>query len=235
MKEYEAGKKRNIAVVGHHGAGKTSLIEAILYETGFADRLGRINDGNTTADYLDEEKDKKHTISSKVLQCEYKGHLLNFIDTPGYSDFVGEIKGALRAVDGVLLVINAQSGVEVETEKIWEYIEEYQLPRCVVVNRMDKEHASFSKCIDSLETVLEAKVCPVRLPYGEEDSFKGVVDLITEKLLIFDDHGKVKEEKEIPDELKESNEEFHSKMIEAAVETDEELMERYFNDEENTI
>ena len=118
MKEVEVGKKRNIAVVGHHGSGKTSLIEAILYHTGETTRLGRIDDGNTVSDYLDEERDKKHTVSSKVVQCTYKDHRINFIDTPGYSDFIGDIKGALRAVDGVILVINAQSGVEVEADDV---------------------------------------------------------------------------------------------------------------------
>ncbi len=230
MKEVEVGKKRNIAVIGHHGAGKTSLIEAILYFTGATERLGRIDDGNTTADYLDEEKDKKHTLTSKLLQCEYRGYLLNLIDTPGYSDFVGDIKGALRAADGALLVINAQNGVEVETEKMWEYLQEYNIPRCVVVNRMDKERADFDACLKSLEEELGAQVCPVRLPYGKESSFKGVIDLVTDKLETFDDKGKVLKQDPIPEELFDEVEDYRQKMIEASVYTDEELMERYLSD-----
>jgi elongation factor G len=231
MKEVEVGKKRNIAVVGHHGSGKTSLIEAILYHTGATDRLGRIDDGNTTADYLDEEKAKKHTLTSKLLQCTYRDHLFNLIDTPGYSDFLGDIKGALRAADGVILVINAQNGVEVETEKIWEYIEEYNLPRCVVVNRMDKERADFGAALKSLEDVLEAQVCPVRLPVGKEDSFKGVVNLITDKFETFDDKGNIVKQEPIPEDMSDEEEEYRQKMIEAAVYADEELMERYLSDE----
>ncbi len=231
MKEVEIGKKRNIAVVGNHGAGKTSLIEAILYHTGSIDRLGRIEDGNTTADYLDQEKDKKITLSSKVLQCEYKGHQINLIDTPGYSDFVGDIKGALRVADAALVVINAQSGVEVETEKIWEYLEEYKIPRCVVVNRMDKEHADFNKCLKSLEDVLGAQVCPARLPMGSEDSFSGVLDLITDKLLEFDDKGNITKQANIPDSVQDEVEEMRQKMIEVSVMSDDDLMERYLSDE----
>ncbi|MGC9329788.1 MAG: GTP-binding protein, partial [Candidatus Hinthialibacter sp.] len=231
MKDVEVGKKRNIAVVGHHGAGKTSLIEAILYFTGAIDRLGRVDDGNTTGDYLDEEKDKKHTLTSKLLQCEYRGHILNLIDTPGYSDFVGDIKGALRAVDGVVLVINAQNGVEVETEKIWEYIEEYNIPRCVVVNRMDKERADFGACLKSLEEVLGAQVCPVRFPSGKESSFNGVIDLIQNKLETFDNAGKTVKQENIPDSLSDEVEEYRQKMIEASVYADEALMERYLSDE----
>lgn len=231
MKEVEVGKKRNIAVVGNHGAGKTTLIEAILYHTGSIERLGRIEDGNTAADYLDEEKDKKITLSSKILQCSYKGHQINLIDTPGYSDFVGDIKGALRVADGALVVINAQSGVEVETEKIWEYLEEYNIPRCVVVNRMDKEHADFNKCIESLENVLGARVCPARLPMGSESSFSGVIDLITDKLLEFDDKGAITKQADIPGEVQDEVEEMRQKMIETAVMSDEEMMERYLSDE----
>ncbi|NPU95843.1 MAG: elongation factor G [Candidatus Omnitrophica bacterium] len=231
MKEAEVGKKRNIAVVGHHGSGKTSLIEALLYLTGGTDRLGRIADGNTTGDYFDEERERKHTIYSKILQCRYNDHVINLIDTPGYSDFVGDIKGALRAVDGVLLVINGQSGVEVETEKIWEYIEEYQLPRCVVVNRLDKERADFGKSVASLESVLKAQVCPVRLPYGQESEFKGVIDLITNQVLSFDDKGRITKKEPIPADVEEEVAEYRQKMIEASVVTNESLMERYLSDE----
>ncbi len=231
MKEVEVGKKRNIAVVGHHGSGKTSLIEAILYLTGATERLGRIDDGNTTGDYLDEEKDKKHTLTSKLLQCEYRGHQLNLIDTPGYSDFVGDIKGALRAADGVLVVINAQNGVEVETEKIWEYIEEYNVPRCVVVNRMDKERADFDACLESLEKVLGAQVCPVRLPLGKESSFTGVIDLVQDKVETFDEKGKVIKQDSIPEDLQDEVQDYRQKMIEASVYADEAMMERYLSDE----
>jgi len=231
MKQVEVGKKRNIAVVGHHGSGKTSLLEAILYYAGIVDRLGRIDDRNTYADYLDEEKEKKHTLVSKILHCSYNGYEMNFIDTPGYSDFIGDIKGALHAADGALVVINAQNGVEVETEKIWDYLEEFKIPRVVVVNKMDKERADFDACLSSLESVLGAKVCPVRLPLGKEDSFKGVIDLVMDKVISFDAKGGVDKQTPIPEDLQDEVAEYRQKMIESSVETNEELMERYFNDE----
>ncbi|RJP20331.1 MAG: elongation factor G [Candidatus Omnitrophota bacterium] len=231
MKEVEVGKKRNIAVVGNHGAGKTTLIEAILYHTGAIDRLGRIDDGNTYADYLDEEKDRKITISSKLLHCSFKGYEINLIDTPGYTDFVGEILGALQAADVALLVINAQSGVEVETEKIWDYLEEYNIPRAVVVNRMDKERADFDAALDSMEKELGAQVCPVCLPWGKEDTFQGVIELVMDKALSFDEKGKITKQGPIPDDIADEVEEYRQKMIEASVMADDEMMERYLSDE----
>ncbi len=231
MKEVEVGKKRNIAILGNHGAGKTSLIEAILYHNGIVDRLGRVEDGNTYADYLDEEKDKKITLSSKLLHFPYKGHEINLIDTPGYTDFIGDILGAIQAVDAAVLVLNAQSGVEVETEKIWDYLEEYNLPRAVVVNRMDKERADFAASLASLENVLNAQVCPVCLPVGKEDSFQGVIDLVMDKYMTFDDKGKITKQGPIPDEMAGEVEEYRQKMIEASVMTNDEMMERYLSDE----
>ncbi len=231
MKGVEVGKKRNIAVVGNHAAGKTTLIEAILYHTGAIERLGRIDDGNTFADYLEEEKDRKITISSKLLQCNFKGHHINLIDTPGYTDFIGDILGALRAADVALVVINAQSGVEVETEKIWEFLEEYEIPRVAVMNRMDKEHADFDKSLQKLENELGAQVCPVCLPIGKEDLFSGVVDLVMDKALSFDDKGKITKQGSIPDDISDYVEEYRQKMIEASVMSDDDLMERYLSDE----
>lgn len=231
MKEVDVDKKRNIAVVGNHGSGKTSLIEAMLYYTGEINRLGKVGEGNTFADYLDEEKSRKITISSKVLFCDHKGYHFNLIDTPGYSDFVGDIRGAIHTADGVLVVINAASGVEVETEKIWEYLDETRHPRMVVINHLDHERADFANCIREMEEQLGAKVCPVRLPYGQGSDFKGVIDLVKDKLLLFDDKGGIAKEQDIPDEIHGETEEYRQKMVEAAVETNEELMERYLSDE----
>ncbi len=231
MNEVEIGKKRNIAVVGQHGSGKTSLLEAMLYHTGQVDRLGRINDKNTFADYFEEEKDKQMTVTSKLIHITYNGVELNFIDTPGYTDFVGDIEGAIHAADGALLVINAQSGVEVETERIWKWLNDYDKPRSVVINQMDKERADFRMCLESLESALGAKICPTRLPLGEGENFKGVIDLITDKVLYFNKKGGVEKSEDIPADIVDDVEEWHSKMIEAAVMNDEELMERYLNDE----
>ena len=231
MNEVEIGKKRNIAVLGHHGSGKTSLIEAILYYSGVTDRLGRIDDGNTFADYLDEEKNRKITLSSKLLHCSFKGYEINLIDTPGYADFVGDIRGAIHAADGALLVINAQSGVEVETEKIWEYLTSVGKPCAVVINRMDKERADFAGSLNALENELGMQVCPIHLPIGKEDSFKGLFNLLLDKALSFDDKGKITKQGPIPDDMADEIEEYRQKMIEASVMADDELMERYLSDE----
>jgi elongation factor G len=235
MKQVDVAKKRNIVFVGHHGSGKTSLIEAILYHTGAIERLGRIDDGNTFSDYLEEEKDKKITISTKLLHCSYKGYEINIIDTPGYSDFLGDIKGAIHAVDGAVVVINAQSGVEVETEKLWDYLNEYNIPRIVVVNKMDKEHADYDKCLSSLEAILNASVCPVRLPYISSEKFQGVIDLVSDKLMVFDAKGGIQKNEDIPADLHDQMEDYRKKMLERAVETDDAMMERYFADEEITM
>lgn len=231
MKQVEVGKKRNIVVLGHHGSGKTSLLEAMLYFTGAIDRLGRTTEGNTFADYLDEEKEKKITLTSKVIHCSYKGVEFNFIDTPGYADFVGDIKGAIHAADGALIVLNATSGVEVETERIWEYLDGYHMPRVVVVNQIDKDRANFNTCLESLESTLGAKVCPVRLPFGQESNFKGVIDLVTDKVLLFNEKGAITKQEDIPEDIHDEVEENRQKMIESSVVSDEALMERYLNDE----
>lgn len=227
----EIAKKRNVAVVGHHGAGKTTLIESILYHTGVIPKMGSVDSGSTFSDYHDDEIAAKHSISTKVMHCNYKGCEIALMDTPGYSDFVGDIRSAIHASDGVLLVLNAQSGVEVETIKIWEYLEEIDIPRLIVVNQMDKERADFKACIQSLKETLDAKVCPIRLPLGSGENFTGVIDLITDKVLKFDNKGGVAKEEDIPQEMHDEEHELRQMMIESAVMNDDALMERYLADE----
>lgn len=231
MNEIPPEKKRNVVLVGHHGSGKTSLIEAFLYNTGAVDRRGSINEGNTFADYLEEERSKQITITSKLIQCSYKGTLFTFIDTPGYSDFIGDILGAIRVADGALLVLNAESGVEVETEKIWEYLEQYKVPRVAVINRMDRERADYDATLKALEEELGAKVVPVRVPAGKQADFKAVVDILGGKKQLFNQKGTVEREENIPDDLVDQFEEYHERLMDAAVETDESLMERYLEGE----
>ena len=231
MNEVPVEKKRVIAVVGHHGTGKTSLLESFMYMTGETDRLGKTDDGNTFCDYLDEEKKKGMTLTSKVVQAEYEKHRLTFIDTPGYFDFVGDIKGALRVVDGAILVVNAAAGVEVETERVWEAIQERKLPTIVVVNRMDREHADFGKCLQQLRDELDMKLVPLRVPIGAEADFSGVIDLITAKALTFNEKGKVCDRKELEGDQREVYETLHEQLMDAAVETDDVLMERYLEGE----
>ncbi len=227
MKEFSAENKRVIAIVGHHGSGKTSLIESFLYMNGDIDRLGKTEDGNTFCDYLDEEKAKGLSLASKIVQMEYEKSRLTFIDTPGYYDFVGDIKGALRVADGAILVINATAGVEVETERIWDYIKEYNLPAIIVINRMDREHADYNKCIEQLKDELNMKLVPMRAPVGAEDNFTGVIDLVSGKSLVFNEKGKVKDRNELNDDEQAIYEEYHEVLMDVAVENDEALMEKY--------
>jgi len=231
MNEIPAEKKRNIVLVGHHGAGKTSLLEDLLYNTGAIDRRGSISDGNTFADYLDEEKDKKITLTSKIIRCSHKGTEFTFIDTPGYSDFIGDILGAIRVADGAMLVIDAESGVEVETERIWEYLEKYSIPRVVVVNRMDKERADWDGALQSLRGELGAKLVPVRFPVGKYTDFKSVVSVLTGKQQFFNAKGTVEKEENVSGDLAGQRESYYEELMDAAVETDEALMERYLEGE----
>jgi len=231
MSEVPAERKRNVVIVGHHGAGKTSLVEAFLYNTGVIERRGLVEEGNTFADFLDEEREKRITLMSKIIQCTYKGTDFTFIDTPGYSDFIGDILGAIRVADGALLVVNAESGVEVETEKIWGYLEKYKVPRVVVVNRMDKERADYAAALDSLEKELGAKLVPIRFPVAEQAEFKSVVDVLSGKVQYFNAKGAVEREENLPEDLKDQYEEYHERLMDAAVETDEALMERYLEGE----
>ncbi len=231
MKEVAVEQKRVIAVVGHHGSGKTSLVESFLYMNCDIDRLGKTEDGNTFCDYLEEEKKKGMSLTSTLVQMDYGKHRITAIDTPGYSDFVGDIKGALRVADGAVLVINAAAGVEVETERIWEYIQEYKIPTLVVVNRMDREHADFDKCLEQLKDELDMKLIPVRAPIGAEESFSGVIDLVTGKALTFNEKGKTKSRDAFNDEQQAIYDKYHEHLMDAAVETDEALMERYLEGE----
>jgi elongation factor G len=231
MNETPAEKKCNVVLVGHHGSGKTSLLEAFLYNAGVLERRGSINDGNTFADYLDEERDKKITLTSKMICCTYKGTHFTFIDTPGYSDFIGDILGAVRVADGALLVLNAEAGVEVETEKIWGYLEQYKVPRIAVINRMDKERADYGASLTALQRELGAKVVPVRVPVGKHTGFNAVLDILTGKKQLFNEKGTVEREEKIPDDLVRQYEEYHERLMDAAVETDESLMERYLEGE----
>lgn len=232
MSDFPVDKKRVIAVVGHHASGKTSLLEAFLYMNGTIDRLGKTTEKNTFCDYLEEEKNKGLTLTSKVVQFEYEKHHLTFIDTPGYSDFVCDINNAIRVADGVILVVNATSGVEVETERLWETIQQFHVPAIVVINQIDQEKANFSHCLEQLKNELEMKLVPLRAPLGTFENLKGVVDLVTGKELIFNEKGKVSERKELSETAQSIYDEYHDHLMDAAVENDEQLMERYLEGKE---
>ncbi|MCZ6676393.1 MAG: elongation factor G [Candidatus Poribacteria bacterium] len=227
MKEYRTEQIRNIGVIAHSSAGKTSLIEAILYNGGAIERMGRVDNGNSVSDYAPDEIERKTTINCSVCVAEWKGYKLNLIDTPGAEDFYGDLESALRAVDAVIVVIDATTGVEGGTEKVWEVADKYELPRLIFINKMDKENASFENALASLGEILEARTAVIQQPIGKESDFKGVVDLV--QMGAFMEAGG--NQSEIPSELQDQAEEMREQLIEIAAESDDELIEKFFEGE----
>src|ERR671911_1387176 len=181
MKVYDAQSLRNVAFVGHSGAGKTQLISTLLFDAGAVNRLGRVDDGTTVTDYDDEEISRKHTLSAALAYAEWNKAKINFIDTPGMANFLSDAKAALRVAEAALVVVDAVAGVEVSTEKIWAAAEELEVPRIVILNRLDRERASLERSLESLRTVFGRTVVPIQLPIGSEKQFNGVVDLVAQK------------------------------------------------------
>lgn len=232
LKKYKVDQLRNLAVVSHGGAGKTTLAEAMLYLSGGVDRFGKVDEGTSTMDYDPDEVKRKISINASVAPVEWKDHKINFIDTPGYSDFVGEVVGALRVADSVLVAVDAVSGVEVGTELMWRRVEEYDLPRMIVISRMDRENANFNKAVESLTEIFGNRVAVAQIPIGEGDKFRGVVDLIKMKAYVWEDaSGKKFVETDIPADLADIAEEHREKLIEFAAESDEELLDKYLEGE----
>ena len=230
----EVAQKRNVAVVAHHGAGKTSLVEAMLYMLGKIDRMGKTEDGNTFSDFTDEEKDRQVSIHSSLIHAEYKKHSINLLDLPGYADFIGEVKSCLHACGAAMFVINATSPIEVETEKAWVYADDFDLARFVVVNQLDKERADFHSAVDALQEAFGKRCVPIQVPIGKESDFKGVVDLISMKAASFDAKGKANLSDDIPAESQALVEEYREMMMDCAAEVDEEVMEKYLAGESLT-
>jgi len=223
MKEYGTEFIRNVALVGHSGAGKTSLAEAFLFNTGVITRLGRVEDGATVSDFEDEERRRKISISTSVIPIEYQDCKINFLDTPGFTDFVGEVKSALHVADAAIVVIDAVSGVEVGTELAWQYCDERNLPRIVVINKMDRENANFQRALEVVQATFKAKLIPAQLPWGEKQGFKGVIGLLSMKAR----PGKGDTFADIPAEFKKAAAEARVKLVEAAAEGEDELLEKY--------
>jgi elongation factor G len=226
MKEYTTEFIRNVALVSHGGAGKTMLAEAFLHVTGATTRLGKVEDGTTISDYDDEEHRRKISIYTSVIPVEHKNYKINFLDAPGYTDFVGEMVSALSVADGAIILVDAVAGIEVGTELAWRYCDQFNLPRFFVINKMDRENADFQKTYDAIKEFVEAhgkRVVQVHIPIGEKHDFKGVVDVIGMKSYL----GDGKTTAEIPAELKEAAEKAHFAMVEDAAEGEDELMEKY--------
>ena len=231
MKSYKAEAIRNVALVGHGGCGKTSLAEALLFTSGGIDRLGKVDDGTTTSDYDPDEIKRKISINATIAPCEWQGTKINFIDTPGYADFVGDVKSALKVVEGALLVVCAVSGIEVGTETTWEFAQETGVPRAIFINKMDRENADFYAVAEALRVRFGSRVVPVQLPIGSQDSLKGVVDLVEMKAQV--GAGKATEG-EIPADMADAVAKYREALIEAAAEVDDELITKYLEGEELT-
>ena len=223
MKEYTTEFIRNIALVSHGSGGKTMLAEAFLHTTGNTTRLGKIDDGSTVSDFEDEEIRRKLSLSTSVIPVEYKDTKINILDTPGYTDFTGEVISALRVADGAIILVDSVAGLEVGTEITWGYCDTFKLPRFVVVNKMDRDNADFKKALTSVQEFSPIRLIPVQLPWGEKAAFKGVIDLLTMKA--YANEGKTAEE--IPADLKASADEARTALIEAAAEGEDSLLEKY--------
>lgn len=233
MKVYESSKIRNVGIVAHGGAGKTSLTEALLFNAGVITRLGKVDEGNTTTDYLPEEIKRKVTISMAMAPIEWRDHKINILDTPGYADFIGDVKGALRVVDSLIFTVCAVSGVEVQTEIIWEFADQADLPRTVFINKMDRENANFYHVLEQLQSTFPNKhIIPFQLPIGSEDSFQGIIDLLSLKALKFDGSSNKVQEMEIPAEYEDDVATYRLSLMEAAAEGDDELLMKYLEGEE---
>src|SRR5438876_2192157 len=231
MKVYTAEHIRNVALISHVGSGKTSLLDAALYDSGAVTRQGRVDEGSSIGDHDPDELKRSMTLHAKVLPVEWKNTKINFIDTPGYADFVGEVKAALRVADAALVVVTAEKGVEVGTELTWKYADERKLPRMVLVNKLDRENTSFDQALESLRNQFGLKVVPLQLPIGEQSGFKGVIDLVSQKGYTFEGGNKV-QEVTIPAELKDKISSFREQLIESAVESDDDIMEKFLEGEE---
>jgi elongation factor G len=236
MKSYATEWIRNVGIVGHGGTGKTQLVSSLLYTAGMTPRFGKVTDGSTTTDWDEEEIARKISISTGLAFAEWQGEhqsektKINILDTPGYSTFICDTKASMIAADAALIVIDATAGVQVMTEKVWDYAVEYGQPRAFVLNWMDRELASFERALESLEQVFGRGVVPIQLPIGSEKSFRGVVDLVTMKALIYtpDGDGRAKVE-DIPADMAEAAQAAHEKLVEMVAEGEDELMQEFFD------
>jgi elongation factor G len=229
MKVYSGSEIRNVAVVGHNDTGKTMLVTQLLFNAGAITRLGKIEDGTTVTDFDQDEIDRKHSISTAVAFAEWQNTKINLIDTPGFGIFVMEARTALRVVDSAAIVVSGVTGVEVSTERVWKFAEEFELPRLIIINKMDRERASFARTLDALQKKFGKNVVPIQLPIGEEKDFTGVIDLVSMQAWKYAADGSGKYEKiDIPSDLKAEADDYRAQLIEKVAEGDDTLMERFF-------
>jgi elongation factor G len=227
MEQFVLENLRNVSLLSHSGAGKTSLSEAILFDAKAITRLGKVDEGSTTSDYDPDEIKRRISINLTVLPFQWQSIKVNLLDTPGYSDFVGEVKSSLRVSEGAIVLICATSGIEVGTEQVWQYCEEAALPRLIFINKMDRENADFFKVAEAVQKKFGVKCIPVQIPIGSHTAFSGIIDLLKMKAYL----ETAAKEDEIPAEIKSQAETYRTKLVEAVAGADEKLIEKYLNDE----
>ncbi|MFQ5825924.1 MAG: elongation factor G [Dehalococcoidia bacterium] len=230
MPDHGVEQIRNVVLLSHSGAGKTSLSEAMLFAAGAVTRLGRVDEGSTTSDYDPDEVKRKISINLSLLPCSWKGSKINLIDTPGYPDFMGEVKAAVRVAEGAVIVVCAASGVEVGTEQAWAYTEEARLPRLILINKMDRENADFRRTLDEIRAKLGSRCIPVQVPIGSQADFQGIADLVTGKAYL----GAQGKEGEVPSSLQGEVDSLREMVVEAVAEIDDDLMAKYVDGAEIT-
>ena len=225
-------KLRNLGIVAHNSAGKTSLVEAILFNTGMTDKLGKVDNGTSAMDFEEEEIKRKATLSASLNHCTWNDYSLNIVDTPGVSNFLHDTRRCLRVLGGAVVIVSAISGVKSQTVQIWKWCDTFEVPRIAFVNKMDKERADFLKAVDDMEKSLGARAVVLTMPIGAEEDFKGIIDLVRMKAKIyqFDEKGTYKEI-DIPEEYQEEAERLREQLLEAVAEADDDLMEKYLEGE----
>ncbi|MEE8536701.1 MAG: GTP-binding protein, partial [Acidobacteriota bacterium] len=228
MKAHDAASLRNVALIGHGGTGKTSLTAALLFGAGAVNRLGKVDQGNAPTDFDAEEIERHISINTALAQFEWKNAKVNLLDTPGYGNFIADSRPALRVSEGAFVLVSATAGVEVQTERAWRFADEFRVARVIVINKMDRDNASFERCVESIRKRLSKSAVPVQIPMGQESSFRGVIDLIELKAYEFpsDDSGKPTAI-DIPAEFSEETKAARERLIESVAEIDDQLLEKF--------
>src|SRR6478672_3042904 len=224
----ELAKTRNVGIMAHIDAGKTTTTERILFYTGINYKIGEVHDGAATMDWMEQEQERGITITSAATKCTWKGHTINIIDTPGHVDFTVEVERSLRVLDGAVAVYDGVAGVEPQTETVWRQADKYNVPRMCFVNKMDRVGADFHRCLDMIKDRLDANVAVVQLPIGAESEFKGVIDLLSMKALVWDDGmGESFETEDIPAALVDDAETWRHQLVDVVSQYDENVLEKY--------
>src|SRR5690606_8108100 len=231
--QFDLNKVRNIGIIAHIDAGKTTTTERVLYYTGMVHRIGEVHEGAATTDYMEQERERGITITSSAVTASWKDYQINVIDTPGHVDFTAEVQRSLRVLDGGVVVFDGVAGVEPQSETVWRQANEYRVPRMCFVNKMDRVGADFDRCVQMIIDRLRGNPIPIQIPYGEGTAFEGIIDLMAMELLTYgDDLGTAIERHPVPDDAREEANAARARMIEQIVETDEALTEKYLSEED---